>query len=49
MGAYCPDFCPARPPGSQINVMQAGTKELSSSEEDLESYSLDSNFKSEKE
>ena len=49
IGAHCPDFRPARPPGSHINAMWTRTKELSSSEEDLESCSLDSNFESEKE
>ena len=49
MGAHCPDFRPARPPGSHVNATRARTKELSSSEEDSESCSSDSNSKSEKE
>ena len=49
MSAYCPDFCPARPPGSHINATQTRTKESSSSEEDSESCSSDSDSESEKE
>ena len=49
MGTYCPDFYPARPPGSQVSTTGTKTQESSSLGEDFELYSSDSNADLEKE
>ena len=49
MGIHCPDFRPAKSPGSRVNAAGTKTEESSSSGEDPGSCSSDSDANSEKE